>query len=208
MGIGDLLWRPKFDVVSAEKKIELSEMILAAEGGPSELLDAYSMKLHGKDQNLDVLGSEQRRLGLVAAAAAISTSDSDPGGSKDYNLQQVLRACLGFDENEEEKVGLIGSLFERVANSYGYYSDFEGAIQVIAEMLPKAFLERALLDTSIDEYKRFGLFRNSVHEIPPLVGIPPEQLVEWCQEGNDPQRWNLLARAISRSKRQPPRLFL
>ena len=196
LGIGDLLWRPRYDVVSDEKKIELSAVILASAGGAGELLDAYSMKLHSKDQKVDVLGPDQRRLGLVAAAAVMSASDSDPGGSKDYNMQQVLRACLGFDGNDEEKNALIDGLFQRVANSYGYFSDFEGAIQVIAEFLPMAFLERALLDTSIDEYKRFRLFRNSVREIPPLAGILPKQLVQWCREGNDPQRWNLLARAI------------
>lgn len=197
LGIGDLLWRSQYDVVSDEQKIELSEVILTAAGGTSELIDAYSMKLHGNDQKADILGSEQRRLGLVAAATAISTSNSDPGGSKDYAMQQVLHACLSFDGNDEEKNALIDGLFKRVANSYGYFSDFEGAIQVIAEFLPKAFLERALLDTSIDEYKRFGLFRNSVREISPLASILPEQLVQWCQEGNDPQRWKLLARAIS-----------
>lgn len=197
MGIGDLIWRPQYDVVSDEKRIELSEVILAARDGTSELPEAYSMKLHDKDQKVDVLGPEQRRLGLIAAAAEISTSDSDPGGSKDYAMQQVLRACLSFDGNDEEKNALIDGLFERVANSYGYFSDFEGAIQVIAQFLAKAFLERALLDTSIDEYKRFGLFRNSVREISPLASIPPEQLIQWCGEGNDPERWNLLARAIS-----------
>ncbi|MEP4769638.1 MAG: hypothetical protein ABJY83_17165 [Roseibium sp.] len=197
MGIGGLLWRRQYNVVSNEQKIQLSEIILAYKGGPSELLDAYSMKLHGEGQNVDVLGPEQRRLGLSAAAAVISTSDSDPSGSKDYEMQQVLRACLSFDGNNQEKNALIDGLFERVANSYGYFSDCEGAIQVIAEFLPKTFLERALLDTSIDEYKRFGIFRNSVREISPLAGIPPQQLVQWCKEGNDPKRWNLLARVIS-----------
>ncbi|MFV1442728.1 hypothetical protein VXL85_10885 [Phaeobacter sp. JH60H1] len=197
IGIGSFLWRSEYDVVSTQKMIELAEEILASEGGASELLEAYSMKLHGKDQEVDTLGLEHRRLGLISATQLIANSDSDPGGSKDYSMQKVLRACLSFEGNDKQKNALMDGLFERVANSYGFFSDFEGSIQVIAEHLPKAFLERALLDTSIEEYKRFGLFRNSAREIPPLAGIPPEQLVQWCQEGNDQHRWNLIAQVIS-----------
>ena len=197
MGIGDLLWRPQYDKVSDEKRIALSELILAAAGGPNELLDAYAMRLHGKAKGTDVLGSQQRRLGLMAATAAISRSASDPGGSKDYNMQQVLRNCLKFDGNNDEKTALMNGLFERVANSHGYLSDLEGAIQVIAEFLPDAFLSRALLDTSIDEYKRFGLFRNSVREISLLAGISSEQLVQWCQKVELPKGEDLLDKVVS-----------
>lgn len=197
MGIGSFLWRTEYEVVSGKKLLAFAEEVLTADGGPSELLEAYSMKLHGKDKEADTLGLEHRRLGLVAATILIANSDSDPGGSKDYRMREVLRACLSFEGNEEEKNALMDGLFERVANSYGFFSDFEGAIQVIAEHLPKAFMERALLDTSIEEYKRFGLFRNSAREIPPLAGVPPEQLVQWCEEGNDSQRWKLLSQVIS-----------
>lgn len=197
MSVGDLLWRPEYDVVSDERKIELSEALLTFESGPNELLDAYSMKVHGEEKGTDILGVEHRKLGLIASVEVMSTSDSDPGGSKDYRMQQVLRACLSFEGNEAEKEKLIECLFERVDNSYGYLSEFEGAIQVIAELEPLAFLDRALLDESIEESRRFGLFRNTVREISPLSGIPPEKLVQWCQQGNDPSRWCLLSRAIS-----------
>lgn len=197
MGIGDLLWRTHFNVVSDSREIELSELILAGKNGANELLDAYSMKLHGQNKDADVLGPQHRRLGLIAATNVISQKQADPSGTKDHNMQQVLRACLRIDEHHKEKNALIDGLFERVSNSNGYFADFEATIQVIAEKMPKAFLDHALLDTSIDEYKRFGLFRNNVHETPPLAGIPPETLVQWCKEGKDTDRWGLLAKAIS-----------
>lgn len=62
--------------------------------------------------------------------------------------------------------------------------------------MPHQFLNRTLLDTDEKDKKRYFLFKTSFDERHPLDEVPPEILVEWCQQSNSAESWGNIASAI------------
>ena len=85
---GDFLWRDQYADLSYDKIINLAELLLEREGGATVVLKALIMKRHGEDPDADILGSEFRRLGLLAAAQKFGLADAGFGGSADHSIER------------------------------------------------------------------------------------------------------------------------
>ena len=65
---GPILWRDNYAHLPSERLLELAQKLLSKANGDETLLEALSMKLHGKNSTEDVLGLEFRKLGLKAGS--------------------------------------------------------------------------------------------------------------------------------------------
>jgi hypothetical protein len=195
--VDDLLWRDDRGAIGRKDKARLSEKILAAEGGAPVLLHAFSMMVHGADSLVDSLGPDLRPLAIKAAAIAIDNDDSDPGGTRDYDLEQVLTSALAHCGAEEEEKQLLDCLFSRMESRFGFFPHFEKAIQVIAKSRPDAFLDRLLAYATTQEDDDIHWVDNALRESPPLDTVSPDKLASWCNRVSDIRRWKLVVRAIS-----------
>ncbi|EEB70876.1 conserved hypothetical protein [Ruegeria sp. R11] len=196
-GMDNLLWRDNSASISREDKARLANKILAEEGGASVLLHAFSMMLHGTDRSLDTLGPDLRALAIKAAAIVLGSDDLDPGGTRDYDLEQVLTSALACHGTDAEEKQLLDGLFSRMERRYGFFPHFENGIQVIAKLRPDAFLDRLMAYASRNEDDDIHWVDNSSRERPPLDNVSPDELANWCNKGNDIRRWKLVTRGIS-----------
>ncbi|MBU2963661.1 hypothetical protein KO516_23095 [Citreicella sp. C3M06] len=196
-GVDNLLWRDNCSAISREAKVRLAHSILAREGGAAVLLRAFSMMLHRTDRSIDTLGPELRASAIQAAAIVIGNDDSDPGGTRDYDLEQVLNSALAYRGTDAEEKQLLDDLFSTMERRYGFFPHFEKAIQVIARWRPDAFLERLMAYASRKEDDDIHWIDNSLGERAPLDAVSAAELAAWCGRGNDVRRWKLLARAIT-----------
>lgn len=199
---GDLLWRDDYSDLSHEQHIILLKKLLEKAGGASEVLDALSMRLHGKDKTEDILGQEIRELGLQAATVQIRDKDGDVGGGNDYRLTEFLKAALPFGDSSESNLGLLDALVDRIEQSYGYINGYDEAVQQIVKHMPTDFLDRAFFNDEKEKKKHYFLYKPSFRERHPLDEIPPEVLVEWCQKSNSAESWHKVASSIFPFKSQ------
>lgn len=196
-GVDNLLWREMNGAIGRVDKARLANSVLAVEGGAPILLHAFSMILHGADPSVDTLGPDLRPLAIRAAAIAMAGDDSDPGGTRDYDLEHVLASALACRGNDAEENQLLDGLFSRMEKRYGFFPHFEKAIQVIAKARPDAFLDRLLAYAVKEDDDGVHWADNSLNESPPLDTVATDELVNWCNKENDLRRWKLVARAIS-----------
>lgn len=191
-----ILWRDNYAHLPSERLLELAQKLLAKSGGDDTLLDALSMKLHGKDPADDTLGSELRNLGLKAAIKSLLSDHRDPGGGKDYRMENVIKAALSFDGNDAEKTEWLDTIFSLVDERYGYIHSFEKAIETTAGLMPKAFLYRVFQGTDDQQSRRRFFIRNGGIRRCPLSKIDVADLIEWCQQQNETDVWSLVASGI------------
>ncbi|TNJ40464.1 hypothetical protein [Phaeobacter sp. B1627] len=193
---GPILWRDNYAHLPPERLLELAQKLLAKSDGEDTLLEALSMKLHGEESADDTLGSELRKLGLKAATKSLLADHSDPGGSKDYHMENVIRAGLTFDGNDAEKSEWVDAIFSVVDERYGYIHSFEEAIKTTAGLMPMAFLNRVFQGTEDQQYRRTFFIRRGGIRRCPLSKIDVTDLIEWCQQRNEPDVWGLVASGI------------
>ncbi len=196
-GVDTLLWRDSSASISKEDKSRLAKKVLAEEGGASVLLHAFSMMLHGADRSVDTLGQDLRALAIKASAVAMRSDESDPGGTRDYDLEQTLTSALAYHDNDAVEAELLDSLFSRMERRYGLFPHYEKAIQVLAKARPDAFLDRLMSYAGRKDDEELHWVDNSFGENAPLDGIDPTELADWCSKGNDIRRWRLIGHAIS-----------
>lgn len=193
---GPILWRDNYAHLPSERLLELAQKLLAKSDGDDTLLDALSTKLHGKDPADDTLGPELRKLGLKAATKSLLADHSDPGGSKDYCMENVIRAALTFDGNEAEKTEWVDTIFSVVDERYGYIHSSEKAIETTAGLMPKAFLNRVFQGTEDQQNRRTFFIRHGGIRRSPLSKIDVTDLIEWCRRRNEADVWGLVASGI------------
>lgn len=193
---GPILWRDNYTHLPSERLLELAQKLLSKTNGDDTLLEALSMKLHGEDLAEDILGPELRNLGLKAATKSLLADHSDPGGSKDYRMESVIKAALSFDGNEAEKTEWVDTIFSVVDERYGYIHSFEKAIETTAGRMPKTFLNRVFQGTEDQQHRRTFFIRNGGIRRCPLSKIDVADLIEWCQQRNEPDVWGLVASGI------------
>ena len=193
---GPILWRENYAHLPSERLLELAQKLLAKSDGDDTLLDAFSMKLHGKDPADDTLGPELRKLGLKAATKSMLADHSDPGGSKDYRMENVIKAALTFDGNNAEKIEWVDTIFSVVDERYGYIHSFEKAIETTAGLMPKAFLDRVFQGTEDQQNRRTFFIRHGGIRRCPFSKIDVADLIEWCQQRNEADVWGLVASGI------------
>lgn len=193
---GPILWRDNYAHLPSERLLELAKKLVMKSDGDDTLLEALSMKLHGEDPAVDTLGPELRKLGLKAATKSLLADHSYPGGSKDYRMEKVVHAALSFDGNEAEKTEWLDTIFSVVDERYGYIHSFEKAIETTAGLMPKAFLNRVFQGTEDQQHRRTFFIRHGGIRRCPLSKIDVADLIEWCQQRNEPDVWGLVATGI------------
>ncbi|HGN1708019.1 TPA: hypothetical protein ACKRTE_003943, partial [Providencia rettgeri] len=117
---GAILWAAKYADLPSECILDLTLRLLNKPNGDDVVIDALSMKLHGKDESLDTLGVELRLLGIKAAIMRLKRdAEHSVRGDSDYHLECVIDAILRFDGNELEKLEWLDTIFDVIDNSYG-----------------------------------------------------------------------------------------
>lgn len=193
---GPILWRDNYAHLPSERLLELAQKLVMKSDGEDTLLEALSMKLHGEIPAVDTLGPELRKLGLKAATKSLLAGHSDPGGSKDYRMENVVRAALSFDGNEAEKTEWVDTIFSVVDERYGFIHSFEEAIETTAGLMPKEFLNRVFQGTEDQQHRRTYFIRHGGIRRCPLSKVDVVDLIEWCQQRNEPDVWGLVASGI------------
>jgi len=194
---GDLLWRDSYAGIPKERLWELAERLLDKPDGDAIVLDALSMKLHGASPGTDALGLEFRRVGLKAAVRIIQGSRSDPGGTIDHALENVINAALSFEGNEDLKTAWLDAIFSVVDERHGYIHSFENAVRATAAMCPEEFLDRIISgDEKTRRTRRFFLERGGLDKIP-LGAIEIGKLIEWCNRNGGLEVWRTVAASIN-----------
>ncbi|WP_448649732.1 hypothetical protein ACSHWC_16300 [Pseudomonas fluorescens] len=194
---GPILWRGEYADLPGCRVLELAQRLLSKPNGDDVVLDALSMKLHGKEETVDTLGSDFRLVGLTAATQRLKRDHDDLGGSMDYGMEQVVGAALRFDGNEAEKLEWMDTIFAVVDERYGYIHAFENTIETTVALKPKAFLHRIFECTEKQQHCRLFFIRHGGLRRSPLAKIDVDVLIEWCRTGNDTSVWASVAAGIS-----------
>lgn len=195
---GPILWRDEYANLPEGRVLDLAQRLLSKPNGDDAVLDALSMKLHGKEESVDALGSDLRQVGLRAAIQRLPIDRRDSGGwSSDYKMERVIGAALRYNGNEEDKVEWLDTIFSSIDEQYGYMLKFESVIQTTAASMPKEFLNRVFEGTEEQQRSRQCCIRDNDSRHPPLAKIDIDVLIEWCRDRNDTSLWGTVAGGIS-----------
>jgi len=192
-----ILWRDQYANLPRVRLLDLAKRLLNKVSGDDVILDALSMKLHGKDESTDTLGADFRLIGLAAAIQRIQNSDRDQGGTIDYYMEQVIDAALRFDGNEAKKIEWLDTIFSVIDEHYGYVSGFHKTIATTAASMSEAFLNRIFEGTEEQRQRRqFFIGRGGLRTYP-LAKINTSVLIAWCHARNDPFVWPVVAGGVN-----------
>ncbi|MEI7337697.1 MULTISPECIES: hypothetical protein [Pectobacterium] len=192
-----ILWRDQYANLPRVLLLDLAKRLLNKVSGDDVILDALSMKLHGKDESTDTLGADFRLIGLAAAIQRIQNSDRDQGGTIDYRMEQVIDAALRFDGNEAKKIEWLDTILSVIDEHYGYVSGFHKTIATTAASMPEAFLNRIFEGTEEQRQRRqFFIGRGGLRTYP-LAKINTSVLIAWCHARNDPFIWPVVAGGVT-----------
>ncbi|PWE27006.1 hypothetical protein C4N9_18550 [Pararhodobacter marinus] len=193
---GPVLWRDSYGHLPSERLLELAQQLLKKPNGDATLLEALSMKLHGTDPAEDTLGPELRKIGLKAATKSLLADHNDRNGIKDHYMENVIVAALTYDGNDAEKTEWINAIFSVVDERFGYIHSFENSIGVTARLMPNPFLNRVFQGTEDQQHRRsFFISRGGIRH-GPISEIDVADLIDWCQQKNEPEVWGLVASGI------------
>lgn len=193
---GALLWQDFHDKLPADRLLELIGILLSKPNGDGVVLHGLCMKLHGEPDENDTLGARFRRVGLLAATQRLIRSQDDPGGSKDHDMEHVIRAAFSFEGNETEKGAWLDAIFTVVDEHHGYMHSFDDTIRTTAELAPELFLDRVFSgDEDIQRKRRFFIERGGMDSLP-LAGIDIDVLIRWCQSQANEEVWPVVGASI------------
>lgn len=193
---GPILWRDEYANLPGDRVIDLAQRLLSKPNGDDVVLDALSMRLNGKEETVDSLGSDLRRVGIRAAIQRLPKDRSDPGGASDYNMKCVVGAALRFDDNEAEKLEWLDTVFAVVDGHYGYIHSFESTIETTVALSPEAFLNRVFDGTQEEQKRRLFFIHHGGLRRSSLAKIDVDVLIEWCRARNDASVWAAIAAGI------------
>lgn len=192
-----ILWREQYANLPRVRVLDLAERLLSKVNGDDVILDALSMRLHGKDKSADALGADFRLIGLAAAIQRIQNSDRDQGGAIDYCMERVIDAALRFDGNEAEKIEWLDTIFSVVDKHYGYISGFHKTIATTVALMPNSFLNCIFGGTEEQQQRRQFFIRHGSLRRSPLANINTSVLIAWCRTRNDPSVWPAISGGIT-----------
>lgn len=192
-----ILWRDQYANLPRVRLLDLAKRLLNKVSGDDVILDALSMKLHGKDESTDTLGADFRLIGLAAAIQRIQKSDRDQGGTIDYRMEQVIHAALRFDGNDARKIEWLDTIFSVIDEHYGYVSGFHKTIATTAASMPKAFLNRIFEGSEEQRQRRQFFINRGGLRTYPLAKINTSVLIAWCRARNDPFVWPVVAGGVN-----------
>lgn len=194
---GAILWRKEYGDLPKECILDLTSRLLSKPNGDDVVIDALSMKLHGKDESLDTLGVEFRLLGIRAAIMRLKRDGEDSfRGDSDYYLECVIDAALRFDGNESEKLEWLDTIFDVIDRSYGCLYSFENVLGKTASLMPEEFLCRIFEGTDRQKKSRLYFIRDDRNGSA-LEKIDKNILLEWCRTKNDSSIFATIATGIN-----------
>lgn len=194
---GPILWRDEYAGLSRNRVLDLAQRLLTKPNGDDVVLDALSMKLHGKEEGVDTLGSNLRLVGLRAAIQRLQKDFSDPGGSMDYDMERVVSAALRFDGNEAEKLEWLDTILAVVDEHYGYIHEFKNTIRTTIALMPEAFLNRFFEGTQEEQDRRRLFISNGGSRRPLLAKVDVDVLIDWCRAKTDTSVWATVVAGMS-----------
>ncbi|GEK51822.1 hypothetical protein [Vreelandella venusta] len=194
---GQILWRDDYASLPRNRIIDLAWKLLSKPNGDDVVLDALSVRLHGKNCAVDTLGSDLRLVGLKAAIQRLQRGRSDPGEIGAHHMECVIGATLSFEGNEAEKIEWLDTIFAVVDEHYGHIYAFENAIETTAELMPCAFLNRVFEGTEEEQDRRLFFIRHGGLLSSPLAKVDVGILIEWCRSRNDNGVWEAVAAGIN-----------
>lgn len=186
---GSVIWRKEFGALPEAKVLDLATRLLEKPDGDRVVIDALHMKLHDTDKAVDVLGHDLRRIGLVAA---VSQLNHDRGGDNDridHEMAEVLRPSLMFEGNGAEKSAWLDAIFSSVDGRHGHALSYDQAVQVTAECVTGAFLDRAFSGDEGQRKRRLRLLGHGNFRRSLLSTTDVGKIIEWCQAKADPDVW-------------------
>ncbi|MEI7252437.1 hypothetical protein [Pectobacterium versatile] len=192
-----ILWREQYASLPSARIHELAERLLSKPGGDDAILEALSMRLYGKDESIDTLGADFRRIGLAAAIQRIKNSDRVQRGAIDYRMERVINAVLRFYGNEAKKIEWLDTIFSVVDKHYVYVFDFDKTIETTVSLMPEKFLNRIFEGTEAQQQiRRFFICRGGLRSYP-LTKITTNVLIAWCHARNEPGIWSAIAAGVT-----------
>lgn len=193
---GPILWKDEYAKLSTHRVLELARRLLTKPNGDDVVLDALSMKLHGKDEAVDTLGSELRMIGLSAAIQRLRKKNYDSGERVEHAMENVVAAALRFDGNETEKLHWLDTIIAVIDESYGHIHAFENAIQTTIGLMSEAFLNRVFAGSEEEQRRRLMFISLCSWDKPPLAQIDIDVLIAWCKSRNNSDVWATAATGI------------
>lgn len=194
---GSILWAAKYADLPRECILDLTSRLLSKSNGDDVVLEGLSMRLHNKDESIDILGAEFRLLGLKAGISRLNGNDNDSGGMCDYNMERVINAALRFDGNELEKLEWLDTIFDVIDNNYGFLYSFETVIEKTISLMPEEFLCRIFEGTDKQRQSRLYFIRGNNRNGSVLEKIDKNVLLEWCFFKNDSNIFAAVATGIN-----------
>lgn len=194
---GSILWAAKYADLPRECILDLTSRLLSKSNGDDVVLEGLSMRLHNKDESIDILGAEFRLLGLKAGISRLKRNDNDSDGMSDYNMEHVINAALRFGGNESEKLEWLNTIFEVIDNSYGCLYSFANVIGKTASLMPEEFLSRVFEGTDRQKQSRLYFIRSDDRNGFILEKIDKNVLLEWCCYKNDSSIFAAVATSIN-----------
>ena len=193
---GSILWRDVYANLPKDRVLNLAQRLLSKPNGDDVVLDALSMKLYGKEDVSDTLGSDLRLVGLKAAIQRLQREHGDTGGSVDYRMESVVDAALRFDGNEVQKLEWLDTIIAVVDEQYGYVHAFGHAIETTGKLMAEALLDRLFDATEETQARRQVIAsEDSLHRLA-LAKIDVSVLIEWCSARNHTSGWASVASGV------------
>lgn len=195
---GSIFWEEQYTNLPRVHVLDLAKRLLSKASGDGVLLNALSMKLHGKDESVDTLGSDFRSVGLAAAIQRIQKNHNDQENLIDDSMERVINAALRFDGNEAEKLEWVDAIFAVVDEHYGLMNKFGKTIATTAALMPEEFLNRIFEGTDEQQQRRlFFIHHRGLRDLSPLAKIDMNIVIAWCRARNDSRVWPSIAAGVT-----------
>ncbi|WP_409422576.1 hypothetical protein ABHF91_06090 [Pseudaeromonas sp. ZJS20] len=192
-----ILWRDEYANLPRSRVLDLAMRLLSRPSGDDVVLEALSLRLHGKDIGVDTLGPDFRQIGLRAAILSLQQDHKSSGELSGYNMECVINAVLRFDGNEAEKQEWLDTIFSVVDQHYGHVHSCENAIETTAALMPEAFLNRVFEGSEEQQKRRKFFIGHSGYRQSTLAKIDVDVLIAWCKAKNDIGVWAPIASGIN-----------
>ena len=192
-----IAWHRPLDILSEVDVRDLMLKILDRPDGARTVIHGLYHRLHVLKNKRFSLGSDLKRLGLVASAKLLRCK-LDQYDS--YLLSEILRSCMDEIEFPEETSDVFNAYFAWLKEPYAYSSYIEEIAAVLIEKATFRVLDGIFLDSTLKDYNRSKVF-NEQHR--PLSKINVEILFNWCRQGNFQERLSMISEAIYPFEKEP-----
>ena len=200
---GCLAWHRPPDTLSETDVRYLMLKILNRPDGAEIVLEGLAMRLYALKKDNLTLGSDLKRVGLLASAALLRhVTHYRDGGMTDHYLSEVLASCLDEIEFPEGTGEVLDAYLARMRASHGH-DGLENAVTVLAEKATSRFLNGVFIDPALEDHHRHDVFREQRDEKNLLSGVSAEALLDWCRQGDLQERLIMISQAIYPFGKEP-----